>query len=77
MFTGGLSWPDLIAYVRQLPPESATARAMGGDAADWDTRAHLLASVVDQLAVANWQRSGKKSGKPKPIKRPSPPDPGG
>lgn len=39
----------------------------------WDLDAHLLASVVDLLAGANWQRTGKRSGKPKPLKRPKPP----
>jgi hypothetical protein len=31
----------------------------------------FLARVVDLLALANWQRSGKKRGrKPKPVPRP-------
>lgn len=73
VFTGDLTWMDLLAYVRQFPPDSATARAMDGDAAGWGASEHLLATVIDQLAAANWQRSGKKSGKPKPMKRPRPP----
>ncbi|MDR2930666.1 MAG: hypothetical protein LBV06_07180 [Propionibacteriaceae bacterium] len=30
----------------------------------------LAASQVDALIGANWQRAGRKTGKPKPIKRP-------
>lgn len=28
---------------------------------------HLLFAIIDQLAVANWQRTGKKTGRPKPV----------
>jgi hypothetical protein len=31
---------------------------------------HLLAGVVDELRVANWQRTDRKSPVPKPIPRP-------
>lgn|GEM_PF-2921781 len=30
----------------------------------------ILADIRDVLIGANWQRSGKKGGKPKPVKRP-------
>jgi len=43
---------------------------MHGEAALWGTSEHLTADVVDLLQVANWQRTGKKRGAPKPIKRP-------
>lgn len=47
-------------------PESLTHRALAKD--DWSLTDHLLALVHDQLALANWQRAGKKRGpKPKPI----------
>lgn len=42
---------------------------MFGAEAGWTTDTHLLASTVDLLAGANWQRSGKGK-KPKPIQRP-------
>lgn len=61
--------------MRQLPPDSATARSTAGDAAGWDVQAYLLADVIDLLAAGNWQRSGAKRGKPKPMKRPRPPGP--
>lgn len=37
----------------------------------WTAEMHLLASVLDTLAVANWQRGGDpKAPKPTPLKRP-------
>lgn len=49
-------------------PESMTYRALADDT--WTLDQHLLAMVVDQLAVANWQRSKDGSrgrNRPKPI----------
>ena len=43
---------------------------MLGEHADWTLTDHLLAVVADQLAIANWQRGGGKSKRPKPIPRP-------
>jgi hypothetical protein len=44
---------------------------MFGEDAVWTMDRHLAALTVDQLAVANWQRSGgKKRDYPKPIERP-------
>lgn len=55
-----------------LPRDSATILAVHPreEVEVWDVQAHLLASVVDLLAGANWQRTGKRTGRPKPIKRP-------
>jgi hypothetical protein len=33
---------------------------------------HLLATAIDVLAAANWQRGGGKSPRPKPLQRPDP-----
>lgn len=58
--------------VRALPPESVTARALHGDRADWGVTEHLLATAIDVLNAANWQRSGdKKLARPKPLPRPT------
>lgn len=44
---------------------------MGAERANWGFTQELLATIVDLLAVANWQRPGKKNApKPKRIKRP-------
>jgi hypothetical protein len=57
--------------VTHLPRESALVRDIYGDALMWDINNQLLAAIADQLAIANWQRSGgKKSERPKPIPRP-------
>lgn len=60
-----VTW-DLIRF---LPPEAAFWRALD-PAREWSTEAHLLASVIDVLASANWQRSGSRGKRPKPIERP-------
>ena len=56
-------------FVRHLPDDSATWVAIHGEKAMWGTTDYLLASVVDLLAGANWQRAGK-GPKPKPLPRP-------
>jgi hypothetical protein len=41
-----------------------------GDSVDWSVGDYLLARIAHILAGANWQRSGGKGPKPKPIKVP-------
>lgn len=48
------------------------AAALHGDDAAWTRTHHLLAAVVDHLAIGNWQRAN--SGVPK-SKRTRPPHP--
>lgn len=43
---------------------------MLGDSVDWSVDSYLLARVAHLLAGANWQRSGGRGAKPKPIKPP-------
>jgi hypothetical protein len=69
--TRRLSWRDLLVIVKQAPRESSLARAMHGEDALWGLTDHLVAAAVDELAVANWQRQGKKGApRPKPLPRP-------
>lgn len=58
-----------------LPRDSASILAVQprAEIETWDTSAYLLAQVVDSLAGANWQRSGGKGSRPKPVPRPKPP----
>lgn len=63
-------WQRLAAVVRYGGDRSALARSVHGDKAAWSTSEHLLAAAVDALNAANWQRSGRKGGKPKPVPRP-------
>lgn len=57
----------LLVRIRALVkmPESLLHKTLADDS--WSLTEHLLALVHDQLAIANWQRTGKKSGRPKPI----------
>lgn len=52
--------------VEHLPHDSAiVARMRGGpEFRPWDTQTYLLASVVNLLNAANYQRAGKRAGKP-------------
>lgn len=50
---------------------------MHGDDARWGLAEQLLATAVDVLQMANWQRGGdKKARRPKPIPRPGVTNPG-
>ncbi|MFC8429406.1 hypothetical protein [Streptomyces sp. NPDC057253] len=51
---GRLSSRRLRVLVEHLPADSSFARAVHGEQADWSVTDHLLAAVVDHLAVANW-----------------------
>jgi len=63
-------------FIAGFPPDSATARAIRGEAARWGLTEQLLASVFDALAVISWQLSGdKQAPRPKPMPRPGVADP--
>lgn len=40
--------------LRHLPRDSAVARELHGETAEWSVSDYLLAAAVDQLAEANW-----------------------
>lgn len=65
-----MGWRRFGVLLRHLPPDSAFARLQLGEAAGWGIAEHLLAAAVDALHGANWQRSGGKRARPKPIPRP-------
>ncbi len=44
-------------------------RQLAGEHADWGLAEHLLASALDALHGANWQRAGR-GPRPKPVERP-------
>ncbi|MFD6291869.1 hypothetical protein [Streptomyces sp. NPDC060205] len=69
--------------VQHLPRDSATARELHGEAADWSVTDYLLASVVDQLAEANWMfatvngdEDAEPIDYPAPVPRPGTDDEG-
>lgn len=71
--TGRLRWPRLQRLVTGLPDDSRFVRRLSGsapgrrgtpDIGDWPRQERLLASIIDELAIANWQRSGGKGKRP-------------
>lgn len=63
--------------VEHLPRDSAFSRGLHGEEAQWGVTEHLLAAVVDQLAVANWMFATVNVGEdaepppyPDPVPRP-------
>ncbi|MFD7322181.1 hypothetical protein ACFV9D_14035 [Streptomyces sp. NPDC059875] len=67
----------LSALITHLPRDSAVQRELHGEAAEWSVTDHLLAAVVDHLAVANWMfqcvntgEDGDQPEYPTPVPRP-------
>lgn len=76
-YRGKLSPRRLRVLIRHLPRESALARALHGDVVDWGLTEHLLAGVVDELAVGNWlfvtansPEHADPPERPRPVPRP-------
>ncbi|MFD7410616.1 hypothetical protein [Kitasatospora purpeofusca] len=68
--TGRLTWMELAALVRGLPPTSRLRTALDGRPA-WSQTDYLLADIWDVLASANWQRGADKhTPRPGPYPRP-------
>lgn len=61
----GLTYGDVIAIIRQSPPDSAIGRAMGPEARH-TTEAELLRSVEYSLRVLTWMKTkdGSKGRRP-------------
>jgi len=71
--TEALSWRDLCVSVRHAPRESALARVVDPDQAEWSLTDYLLAIIADYQAWLVWSKSadGKRNrNRPKPIPRP-------
>jgi hypothetical protein len=68
--SGRLTWRRLTVLLAGLPRESATAREVGGADLEWGLAEQLMAGMFDALQVANWQRTGNRRNRPKPIPRP-------
>ncbi|WP_354596070.1 hypothetical protein R1Y80_00710 [Streptomyces sp. JL1001] len=71
-----LTWRELGVLLRQLPARARTRLATGDEDGMWGLAEHLAGLQLDELRVANWQRSNeglkksKQSKPPKPISRP-------
>ncbi|MFJ7176401.1 hypothetical protein ACIQXA_08335 [Streptomyces massasporeus] len=81
LYRGEMSWRELRVFLRFLPTDSATARAVRGATSEeeaWTLDRQLLASVVDAVrentfATVKLGGDPKKTGRlkpPKPIPRP-------
>lgn len=57
--------------IEALPADAAVNRLPAGRVGRWSIDLHLLASIVDRLAMLSWQMGGdKKAKKPEMIQRP-------
>ncbi|MEU2724079.1 hypothetical protein [Streptomyces smyrnaeus] len=81
LWRGQMSWRELRVFLRFLPPDSATARAVRKSTPEddtWTLDRHLLATVADAVrentyALVKLQGDPKKTRRlkpPKPIPRP-------
>ncbi|MFE7572418.1 hypothetical protein ACFU76_36690, partial [Streptomyces sp. NPDC057539] len=74
---GRLSSRRLAVLLQHLPRDSAVARELHGEAAEWSPTDYLLAQVIDQLAESNWMFATVNRDEdsdpldfPKPVPRP-------
>lgn len=69
-----MTWRELRTFVRRVPPESWLARETWDEedfiAATWDQKHELLATAVDVLNWANYQRGEGKGAEPSRYPRP-------
>jgi hypothetical protein len=71
-----IPWARIRRLVRSLPDDSRFVSAVAGDTpsgagkgalpdvSGWPRRDRLLASIIDELAIANWQRGQGKGKRP-------------
>ncbi|MGW7056812.1 hypothetical protein [Streptomyces sp. NPDC054887] len=64
--------------LKHLPRDSAVARELHGEAAEWSVSEYLLATAVDQLAESNWMfATVNRDEESEPLDYPTPvPRPG-
>jgi hypothetical protein len=66
----GIDIRDLLFPVTQWRRLRVLVDGIYGETARWGPTEHLLASTLEALRGANWQRGGGKGSKPKPVQRP-------
>jgi len=77
LYRGEMSWRELRVFLRHLPPDSATARAVRGSSPEeeaWTLDRQLLASAVDAIREGTFA-AVKLHGDPKRTARLQRPDP--
>ena len=74
MLTQGSSVSSIADLAASLPRDSRIMLNLlpRREIESWSADTYLLAHIADLLAVANWQRSGGKGQRPKPVIRPKP-----
>ena len=68
-----LTYGDMLVIIQQAPRESAIAKAVDPERAEWSLTDHLLAMIADANTWLVWSKSkdGQKNrNRPKPIPRP-------
>lgn len=68
-----LTYGDMLVIIQQAPRESAIARAVDPERAEWSLSDYLLAMIADANTWLVWSKSqdGQKNrNRPKPIPRP-------
>lgn len=77
LYRGTLSWRDVRVFLRYLPADSATARAVRGSTPEedaWTLDRQLLATVADAVREQTFALI-RLHGDPKATRRLTPPDP--
>jgi len=77
LYRGEMSWRELRVFLRYLPPESKTARAIDPpdpDQAWWTPERHLMATLIDAVREGTFAAI-VMGGDPKKTKRLKPPKP--
>jgi hypothetical protein len=77
LYRGEMSWRELRVFLKWLPPESATSRAVRGSSPDedaWTLDRQLLATIADAVRE-NTFTAVRLHGDPKRTSRLKPPDP--
>lgn len=75
-WSGEMSVRRLWVLVSGLPRDSAMARELLGDAAEWSPEMHRLTDIVDVLnglVYVTVRANGGKAKRPKPVPRPRTP----
>jgi len=76
LYTGGLTWRELISYVSGLTPASATRTAVNGGQPEPTGEQVILADIFDAVTTQDWHfalahtdEKKPKPRQPKPYRR--------
>ncbi|MGE9696661.1 hypothetical protein ACQKFA_23260 [Streptomyces sp. CH6] len=72
LYTGGLTWRELISYVRGLSPQAATRTALNAGIPEPSGEQIVLADLIDTVNALDWHfrqvNTAEKAPKAKPAK---------